>query len=49
MKIHTFSQFEDSKYKYDMIITLLNSNLDLGNCSSSIQTLWDWHENLPSC
>ena len=44
---HT-SQFEDSEYKYNMIRGFLNSNPDLGNCSSSIQTLWDWHENFPS-
>ena len=30
------SQFEDSKYKYDIIKRFLNSNPDLG-CSSSIQ------------
>ena len=46
MKIRTFSQFEDSEYKYGVF---LNSNLDLEKCSSGIQTLWgDWHENLPS-
>ena len=48
MKIHPFSQFEDSKYKDDMIKGFLNSNPNLGKCSSSIQSLWDWLENLPS-
>ena len=48
MKIHPFSQFEDSKYKNDMIKGFLNSNPDLGKCLSSIQSLWDWLENLPS-
>ena len=49
MKICTLaSQFKDSEYKYDMIKGYLNSNPDLGQCSSSIQTLWDWHKNFPS-
>ena len=39
MKIRTFSQFEDRKYIYDMIKGFLNSDLDSGKCSSSIQTL----------
>ena len=49
MKIRIISQFEDSEYKYDMIKEFLNSNLDVGKySSSSIQTLSDRHENLPS-
>ena len=48
MKINPFSQSEDSKYKDDMIKGFLNSNSDLGKSSSSIQSLWDWLENLPS-
>ena len=44
MKIHAFSQFEDSEYKD----VFLSSNLDLGKCAFNIQTLWDWHESLPS-
>ena len=43
------SQFEDSKYKDDMIKGFLNSNPDLGKCTSSIQVLRDRHENLLSC
>ena len=42
------SKFEDSKYIYDMVKGLLNSNLDLEKCSSSTQVLRDRHENLLS-
>ena len=42
------SKCEDSKYKYDMVKGFLNSNLDLEKCTSSIQVLRDWHENLLS-
>ena len=48
MKIHTFSQSEDSEYKYDMEKGFLNSNSDFGKWPPSIQTLWDWQENLTS-